>query len=206
MTPTPTTDSAVSPVRELSDDTCEQAASDALDFVMTKLPAIKKEKGLVGVWMNAWRLAWTASAALSRRSLDNAGGVEPFGWWMTDNASEAFMTFERDPEKRRVVRSRLRGGWIETPLFASRTPNTEMVVKGERKELEAAADAALQALEDWHHVNIAEFTGWGDGEVPQGAEDNLQAVKNARAALATPPSPADVTGRGGARCVESLRG
>ena len=68
---TPSTNSEISD----ADEACEQAASDALDFVMTKLPGIKKEKGLVGVWMNAWRLAWTS--ALSRRSANtSAGGVE----------------------------------------------------------------------------------------------------------------------------------
>lgn len=31
------------------------------------------------------------------------------------------------------------------------------------------AVAAVKALDDWTNVNETEFTGWGDGEVPDGA-------------------------------------
>lgn len=54
--------------------------------------------------------------------------------------------------------------------------------------LEENAHQALSDLEDWHHVNVAEFTGWGEGEVPQKAEDWLRHIKGVRALLAQGPS------------------
>lgn len=43
--------------------------------------------------------------------------AEPFGWWMSDNASEAYMTFERDEHTRRTRMNMRHGDWTETALY-----------------------------------------------------------------------------------------
>ncbi|AKR54353.1 hypothetical protein XM25_00743 [Devosia sp. H5989] len=75
----------------------------------------------------------------------------------------------------------------------SRAEGQEPVEDGARPplhELEKAAQLALKALEDWHQVNVAEFTGWGDGEVPPEAEAKLRQVQAAMNTLHAPPSSA----------------
>lgn len=44
-----------------STPSCEAALEDALQFVRPKLQDIKTEKGLIGLWCQAWRTSWAAS-------------------------------------------------------------------------------------------------------------------------------------------------
>lgn len=63
-------------------------------------------------------------------------------------------------------------------------------------EVRAKAMAAVKDLNDWCHVNEAEWTGWGDGDVPVSAEwwrvksgQALKALDEVRKPLATNPEP-----------------
>lgn len=47
------------------DGDCEGELQKSLDFVQSKLQAIKTEKGLIGLWCQAWRLAWIAASSSS---------------------------------------------------------------------------------------------------------------------------------------------
>lgn len=44
----------------------EQSMDRSLAFVQTKLPAIKTEKGLAGVWCAAYRAGWEAATRRAR--------------------------------------------------------------------------------------------------------------------------------------------
>lgn len=69
-------------------------------------------------------------AALTElRALRSKSEAEPFGWWVSDNASEARMTFERDAEKRRQRTSMNRGAWTETALYTHPAPQEAVGVK-----------------------------------------------------------------------------
>lgn len=66
--------------------------------------------------------------------------AEPFGWWVSDNASEAYMTFERDEHTRRTRMRMRHGDWTEIALYthpsASREVTDEMVERGCRADID----------------------------------------------------------------------
>jgi hypothetical protein len=123
MTPTPTRDSAVSPVREVfavlmngnwSIATKALAGSYSLEPSDADVWCEQGTTALIGLVGKE-----DASIALSRRSLDTADGVEPDAAWK---------------QVYRKLAEEGGGTWatymmIEIDALASRTPNTETVVK-----------------------------------------------------------------------------
>jgi hypothetical protein len=196
MTPTPTTDSAVSPVSdgELAQwaqhraDDAGRLARELIQYRRLTLADVRKQHPISDEGLRAiaaqqvgiddpYLCAELATELLSRRFLDTTDGVEAVAW-MTE-ATDGLPLNKRgttaDPE--------VAAYWAHTskviPLFASRTPNTEMVVK------------ALQQARDAFNVEYD-----SDGKVQAvGYDSNAlrPLVAMLDAALASPPSPAEVT-------------
>lgn len=181
MTPTPTTDSAVSPVRELKpcpfcgeraemehDETSDYVAFHTWNVACSQCDARGPQHQGKNEAIDTW----------NRRFLDTA---EPAGWqWrMRTRQVPAAPWGEwcewRDGKANVSERISSHAEYEERPVFASRTPNTEMVVK--------ALDGARDLVDAWcvRYVN---------GMPPSTARDKL--ITDILA-LASPPSPAEVT-------------
>ena len=99
----------------------EQAMDQALTFAQPKLVAVKKEKGLIGVWCQAFRAGWEcssralAAAEVKPRVKHNkrgttyevigTGKIQAENWWERNpNRGQAtFNKFDQTVDMREVV-------------------------------------------------------------------------------------------------------
>jgi hypothetical protein len=173
MTPTPTTDSAVSPVRELIRKVREEIERSA-DILRPAELAMSVEAVIE---------LHEQQSALSRRSLDTADGVEQVAY---EHAAEDLAKLYGDEIAERckapkdmysLVRLIVQQA-IEHDRRASRTPNTEMVVKAEPKgwfDYRGTVERVSAILTEF-------------GMPPEGEVDQFEWL---RERLASPPSPAE---------------
>lgn len=104
---------------------------------------------------------------------------EVFGWWMSDGASEAYLSFERDDQKRRAGASmKWRGNWTETPLYTA--PPDYQALKAEQ-------DEAMNASVPSNYGAQIGFKRWKARA--EAAEACLSAVEGERNALAEALKP-----------------
>jgi hypothetical protein len=183
MTPTPTTDSAVSPV---SDERLREILAMPDDAV----PA---------------RLARSAiTELLSRRSLDTADGVEPVAF-----TTQRMLDAMREPDTICGSMWPKAAGDVTIPLYlASRTPNTGTVVKALEWSSEPPYSVArvfrgFYSTEWVEETQTCELRGtFMRVDFPTVAEAKAAAQANHErhvlACLASPPSPAEVTDMEGA--------
>jgi hypothetical protein len=196
MTPTPTTDSAVSPV----------SVEEIEAIILATEPDVPACVDGSTIWTK--RMAVALHAALSRRSLDTADGVETFMAHVENIGGGYGANLRPHPEGRWVRLS-------DYQALASRTPNTEMV-----DEEDLASDDRWNAGVNYAIERLCEILGvdpkaisWDaatetvDGDVMSvicnvlvaayGEEwsSNERETTIIRSALASPPSPAEVTTR-----------
>jgi hypothetical protein len=159
---------SVSPVRELKP--CPFCGGEAARNTDTEEEIFTEE------WISCMGCGATTTVEFwNRRSLDTADGVEPdaykWRWLYTEGRVGSWSTCLAAREARPLTDES--AGMEVVPLFASRTPNTEMVVK--------ALDGARDLVDAWcvRYVN---------GMPPSTARDKL--ITDILA-LASPPSPAE---------------
>ena len=187
MTPTPTTDSAVSPVRELKPRS-EMSRPELYAMIDDLQKTVATVAGRI------------RDGSLSRRSLDTADGVEPCATeGCGKRATQYFEAYDIGSHYCDDCAGKIGS-------LASRAPNTEMVVKALEWDENGDAKTSLAT----YHVERgmfgwqwSAFTGAGGfaGAKPLGSEAEAKATAQAdfdqriRSALASPPSPAEVMTR-----------
>jgi hypothetical protein len=140
-----------------------------------------------------------AMRALSRRSLDTADGVEPVAWRWNWGAGGRWFYDEERPSDQDAKSPYFGKLTTIEPLYASRTPNTEMVVKalewfegfaqtpfgeyGVNPYDDIGGRGWVWSFDDREHGNFAT-------EIEACAAAQSDFDQRIRSALASPPSPA----------------
>lgn len=65
----------------------EEAMDQALAFAQPKLIALKKEKGLIGVWCQAFSSGWESSARVALAAAEVKPRVKPLEWHKSHTTS-----------------------------------------------------------------------------------------------------------------------